>query len=51
MKKKCEAAAALEAEDKEAGRAAWIALDKEVPGARMAYQDNKVRGDTGKQRK
>ena len=32
MKNKCKEAAALEAKDKEAGRAAWIELDKQVPG-------------------
>jgi hypothetical protein len=40
MKNKCKEAAALEAKDKEAGRAAWIELDKSVPGARLAYFDS-----------
>lgn len=40
MKNKCKEAAALEAKDKEAGRAAWIELDKQVPGARLAYVDS-----------
>lgn len=39
MKKRCQEAADLEAKDKEAGRAAWVALDKECPGARMAFED------------
>lgn len=39
------------AKDAEAGRAAWIALDKEVPGARMAYMDNKVRKKKKKRRR
>ena len=37
MKKQCEEAAALEAKDADAGRQAWIDIDKQVPGARMAY--------------
>ena len=37
MKKKCEAAAMLEKADPDAGRKAWIDLDKECPGARPAY--------------
>lgn len=40
MKSKCEEVAALEEKDVEAGRAAWIALDKECSGAHMAYLDN-----------
>jgi len=40
MKNKCKEAAALEAKDKEAGRAAWIELDKQVPGARLTYMDS-----------
>ena len=40
MKNKCKEAAALEAKDKEAGRAAWIELDRQVPGARLAYVDS-----------
>ena len=40
MKNKCKEAAALEATDKEAGRAAWIELDRQVPGARLAYVDS-----------
>ena len=40
MKNKCKEAAALEATDKEAGRAAWIELDRQVPGARLAYMDS-----------
>ena len=39
MKNKCKEAAALEATDKEAGRAAWIELDRQV-GARLAYVDS-----------
>ena len=40
MKKQCEAAAALEAKDADAGRQAWIDIDKQVPGARMAWMEN-----------
>jgi hypothetical protein len=40
MKNKCKEAAALESKDKEAGRAAWIELDKQVPGARLAFADS-----------
>ena len=44
MKKQCEAAAALEAKDADAGRQAWIDIDKQVPGARMAWMENATAG-------
>ena len=37
MKKRCQEAAALEQVDSEAGRAKWIELDREFPGARIAF--------------
>ena len=47
MKKHCEAAAALEAKDADAGRQAWIDIDKQVPGARMAWMENATAGGSG----
>ena len=47
MKKQCEEAAALEAKDVDAGRQAWIDIDKQVPGARMAYLENATAGGSG----
>ena len=47
MKKQCEAAAALEAKDADAGRQAWIDIDKQVPGARMAWMENATAGGSG----
>ena len=47
MKKQCEEAAALEAKDADAGRQAWIDIDKQVPGARMAYLENATAGGSG----
>ena len=44
MKSQCEEAAALEAKDVEAGRAKWIEIDRQVPGARLAYQEHKGDG-------
>ena len=42
MKNKCKDAAKLEATDKEAGKAAWIEIDREVPGARIAFLETTV---------
>ena len=47
MKKQCEAAAALEAKDADAGRQAWIDIAKQVPGARMAWMENATAGGSG----
>ena len=42
MKNKCKDAAKLEAKDKESGQAAWIEIDREVPGARIAFLEATV---------
>ena len=35
---------ALRQQDVEAGRAKWIEIDRQVPGARLAYQEHKGDG-------
>ena len=42
MKQKCVEAAELAAKDPEAGLKAWIEIDRQVPGAKLAFQENTV---------